>query len=303
MTISPLRLATQPSLVEPPHGWEGAGRGHDAGRHRRIGRLLAVSDVLAAATACLLTAAALLAFPSLGGGGTNAAHLAFLPAAGALVPVTLALRGSYASARRQLAPAIADELLSLVGSVAATGVLVLAGAALIGFAAWVPPGAVVVLVALTALVLPACRTLALTVAAHDRSQVTRVIVVGSGKVAGELARRLDRSRLVDVVGTVDDEPAGGGDVLGGFDDLPRLCRALGAHRVVIAFSRRHPSRSAELVLALRDVVEVDVVVRYFELAGWAETTVIIRFWILAGLFTALALGSFYADFLSHGGAG
>ncbi len=42
---------------------------------------------------------------------------------------------------------------------------------------------------------------------------------------------------------------------------------------------------------------------HFELLGWPETTVIIRFWILAGLFTALALGSFYADFLSRGGVG
>ena len=33
-------------------------------------------------------------------------------------------------------------------------------------------------------------------------------------------------------------------------------------------------------------------------AGWPETTVIIRFWILAGLCTALALGLFYADFIS-----
>ena len=39
---------------------------------------------------------------------------------------------------------------------------------------------------------------------------------------------------------------------------------------------------------------------HFELLGWPETTVIIRFWILAGLFTALALGLFYADFLSLG---
>ena len=36
---------------------------------------------------------------------------------------------------------------------------------------------------------------------------------------------------------------------------------------------------------------------HFELAGWPETTVIIRFWILAGMCTALAIGVFYADFL------
>jgi phospho-N-acetylmuramoyl-pentapeptide-transferase len=37
---------------------------------------------------------------------------------------------------------------------------------------------------------------------------------------------------------------------------------------------------------------------HFELKGWPETTVIVRFWILAGLFAALGLGLFYADFLS-----
>ena len=37
---------------------------------------------------------------------------------------------------------------------------------------------------------------------------------------------------------------------------------------------------------------------HFELGGWPETTVIIRLWIVAGLFTALGLGLFYADFVS-----
>ena len=36
---------------------------------------------------------------------------------------------------------------------------------------------------------------------------------------------------------------------------------------------------------------------HFEMAGWPETTVIIRFWILAGMCTAVALGIFYADFV------
>jgi phospho-N-acetylmuramoyl-pentapeptide-transferase len=39
---------------------------------------------------------------------------------------------------------------------------------------------------------------------------------------------------------------------------------------------------------------------HFELAGWPETTVIIRFWIIGGLTVALGLGLFYAEFLSHG---
>jgi phospho-N-acetylmuramoyl-pentapeptide-transferase len=36
---------------------------------------------------------------------------------------------------------------------------------------------------------------------------------------------------------------------------------------------------------------------HFELAGWPETTVIVRFWVFSALCTALGLGIFYADFL------
>jgi len=41
---------------------------------------------------------------------------------------------------------------------------------------------------------------------------------------------------------------------------------------------------------------------HFELKGWAETTVIIRFWIVAGLLTAVGLGLYYADFVALGAA-
>ncbi len=37
---------------------------------------------------------------------------------------------------------------------------------------------------------------------------------------------------------------------------------------------------------------------HFELGGWPETTVIVRFWILGGLFSALGLGIFYGDYLT-----
>jgi len=41
---------------------------------------------------------------------------------------------------------------------------------------------------------------------------------------------------------------------------------------------------------------------HFELVGWPEFTVIVRFWILAGLAVAFGLGLFYADFLRLGGS-
>jgi phospho-N-acetylmuramoyl-pentapeptide-transferase len=40
---------------------------------------------------------------------------------------------------------------------------------------------------------------------------------------------------------------------------------------------------------------------HFELSGWAETTVIIRFWLLAGVCALFGLGLFYAEWLTAAG--
>ena len=42
---------------------------------------------------------------------------------------------------------------------------------------------------------------------------------------------------------------------------------------------------------------------HFELAGWAETTVIIRFWLLGATSAMFGLGLFYSDWLGYGGGG
>jgi phospho-N-acetylmuramoyl-pentapeptide-transferase len=42
---------------------------------------------------------------------------------------------------------------------------------------------------------------------------------------------------------------------------------------------------------------------HFELAGWSEVNIVIRFWIIAGIGVAVALGLFYADFLRVAGSG
>ncbi len=41
---------------------------------------------------------------------------------------------------------------------------------------------------------------------------------------------------------------------------------------------------------------------HFELGGWPEFTVIVRFWLVAGLLVAFGLGVFYADFITIPGA-
>lgn len=38
---------------------------------------------------------------------------------------------------------------------------------------------------------------------------------------------------------------------------------------------------------------------HFELKGWAEITVVVRFWIIAGLFVAAAVGLFYLEWIIH----
>jgi phospho-N-acetylmuramoyl-pentapeptide-transferase len=40
---------------------------------------------------------------------------------------------------------------------------------------------------------------------------------------------------------------------------------------------------------------------HFELAGWSEVNIVIRFWIIAGIGVAIALGLFYSDFLAKMG--
>lgn len=37
---------------------------------------------------------------------------------------------------------------------------------------------------------------------------------------------------------------------------------------------------------------------HFELIGWAEITIVVRFWIISGLFVALGLGIFYSEWVS-----
>ena len=57
------------------------------------------------------------------------------------------------------------------------------------------------------------------------------------------------------------------------------------------------------LLGGRRVFSMAPVHHHFELRGWPETTVIIRFWILSGLCTAVGLGIFYADSIASGAVG
>ncbi len=51
----------------------------------------------------------------------------------------------------------------------------------------------------------------------------------------------------------------------------------------------------------RRVFRMAPIHHHFELKGWPETTVIIRFWMITGACTALGLGLFYREFIRAGG--
>lgn len=51
----------------------------------------------------------------------------------------------------------------------------------------------------------------------------------------------------------------------------------------------------------RRVFRMSPLQHHFELAGWSEVTVVVRFWIIAGIGVAIGLGFFFADFLRIAG--
>lgn len=236
---------------------------------RRAGRAAALTLVLCdtvAALGSLAVAGWLLPLPA--GAGGPAGRVAVVLLSWLAIVGVLAARGTYSGARRRLAPRVADDLVPLAASLVVAGLCLLSVDALVPAADRVPPSYVGVVLGTCLVAAVACRSLGLLVASAWSANVQRVVVVGSDEVAGALVRRLSRSRLVDVVGVVDDEPAGGQHTLGAVEDLPRICEARRVDRVVIAFSQRHPARSAQVLRTLHDGVDIDVVARYYELMSW-----------------------------------
>ncbi len=84
-----------------------------------------------------------------------------------------------------------------------------------------------------------------------------------------------------------------------FTNTQLLLAVLGGLYVVEALSVI--LQVASFRLLHRRVFRMAPIHLHFELSEWPEFTVIVRFWILAGLAVAFGLGLFYAEFLSQGG--
>lgn len=269
-------LPVPPIIVTPSRadaaslGRDGTvGAGYLAGTARAGRRRLAL--VFAAGDAVGLGAAATVL--ALAGPWHATAHAPLgRVAAGFLAAVAvlavLAIKGLYRISAGRIAPRVADDVGAILAALATAGAVLFALDGIGTLRGWVPPAEVGGLLVLAAVAIPAVRELALAIAARHPANVQRVVIVGGGFVASYLTARLSRSRLVDVLGIVDDTAFAGRRRLGSMAELPRICAAHEVDRIVVAFSGRHPAKSASVLQAVRGLVEIDVVVRYFELASW-----------------------------------
>lgn len=100
----------------------------------------------------------------------------------------------------------------------------------------------------------------------------------------------------------------GSQALGGA--LAALALLTNTHLLLIVLGGLYVMETVSVIIQVtsfrvwgRRVFRMAPIHHHFELLGWPETTVIVRFWILAALFVGLGLGLFYGDFITGGGVG
>ena len=226
--------------------------------------ILLVSDL---GTALVVLAAVAYGSPALRHHPGN--QVAFVAITLAAMLLCLWAKRVYTRARRHIVPSPADDLGAVAAATLTSVLVVLAGRTVFtSLDTSLPTSSVLVGLGLCLVALPAARTLSLAVHKRTGTQAAKILVVGTGTIAADVGSRLTRAAHVELVGYVDDDPVDGQDVVGNLDDLPAICREQGIDRVVVAFSRAHPRRLAEVLRTLEGTVTIDVVPRYFELTGW-----------------------------------
>ena len=76
-----------------------------------------------------------------------------------------------------------------------------------------------------------------------------------------------------------------------------LCLALLSGGLFVLITLSVILQVASFKLTGKRIFRMAPLQHHFELLGWLEETIVIRFWIIAGLFVALGLGLFYAEWV------
>lgn len=262
--IRPVRLETAPSDL-PPKAREERGL---RGRLRLLPwalPFLLIADIAATVLSAILGLAAASSAPF----GTLLTVLVID------VPVTLAFLtgyGLYRRFRRRLVPTSFPDLGRLVHAclLGTTAAYVLARVAHRELAtARIPTESAVIMAPAEIILLVVCRMVVRRAVTNRRS---RVLVLGSGVVAGNILQRLTAIPSLEVVGYVDDnqdlDQRGGKPsalALGTLDDLAAIVRDEDVDHILVAFSPVPESHVASLLRGFAGHVRISVVPRMFDL--------------------------------------
>ncbi len=196
--------------------------------------------------------------------------------AAAYIPIYLLAFGAYGLYRRggrRLIGSSFPDLPNLAHGLAAGSLVAfLTGGFLHRNAGLAAPGALTTVVT-TATAFLAVVTARMLARRADLARFGRpkVLIVGSGLVAGRLAERIRATGAMEVVGCIDDEEAGLPRIdmnirrLGNLAELQRLVETHDIDRLVVAFSPVNESRLAAQLRELSDVLQISVVPRMFDL--------------------------------------
>ncbi|HEX4127356.1 MAG TPA: sugar transferase, partial [Acidimicrobiales bacterium] len=98
---------------------------------------------------------------------------------------------------------------------------------------------------------------------------TRVLVVGAGTTADRIMLNVRQDAGMTLVGRIADD--GDVEALGQVADLPRLCRQLDVHRVLVAARDEFSLEAMDVYRQLQDFVHIAMVPRYYELISWRSS--------------------------------
>jgi exopolysaccharide biosynthesis polyprenyl glycosylphosphotransferase len=189
----------------------------------------------------------------------------------AMALLSFTVYGFYRQCRRRIRP---NSLTGPVGMVHAIGLAVLStlgiGVLIHRFTGRpeMAPARLVAVAGTALLLVPISRAIGRSITHASRRGRMRVLIVGSGLMAEQIRGHFADERGVNLVGLVDDDPMPGTTVIGTIDDVDWLCQEHGVDRILVGFSRTHPSDTVERLRSLHGKVPISVVPRYFELMSW-----------------------------------
>ncbi|GAC1421389.1 MAG: phospho-N-acetylmuramoyl-pentapeptide-transferase [Actinomycetota bacterium] len=133
---------------------------------------------------------------------------------------------------------------------------------------------------------------------HDALELAIIAAAGLGACAGFLWWNAAPARIF--MGDTGSLALGGG--------IASLAIFTSTHLLLVVLGGLFVLETTSVIMQVvafrgfkRRVFKMAPLHHHFELSGWPEFTVIVRFWIIAGLSAALGIGLFYADFLARGG--